>query len=109
MKRSHFLDGLGGSAVAGAVPVYGLQPPTDVVYAAWAANRFLGYTVPIGGEVERPRALSITGLRAMPQQTQITRLSCVKGWSAIGEWRGVAIRTILAMVRPTSHARFVVF
>jgi DMSO/TMAO reductase YedYZ molybdopterin-dependent catalytic subunit len=115
-SRLQFLAGLGGNAVAVAVPdvdrrlrVYGLQPPTDMVYTSWATNGFLGYTIPIGGDVDRPMALDITDLRAMPQQTQITSLSCVKGWSAIGKWRGVALRTILAMVRPTSDARFAVF
>jgi DMSO/TMAO reductase YedYZ molybdopterin-dependent catalytic subunit len=131
--RLQFLAGLGGGAVAGTLTVpalaslaaqmplryshedvdslrvYGLQPPTDTVYTVWATNRFLDYTVPIGGDVERPRALGITELRAMPRQTQFTRLTCVKGWSAIGKWRGVALRTILAMVRPMSHTRFVVF
>jgi DMSO/TMAO reductase YedYZ molybdopterin-dependent catalytic subunit len=115
-SRSEFLTGLGGSAVARAVPdvdrhlrVYGLRPPTDMVYTAWATNHFLGYTVPMGGDVDRPIALDITDLRAMPQQTQIARLSCVKGWSAIAKWRGVQLRTILAMVRPMPHARFAVF
>lgn len=130
--RLQFLAGLGGGAVAGAVSVpalaslaaqmplrypyevvdlrvYGLRPPTDTVYTVWATNGFLDYTVPIGGDVERPRALGITELRAMPQQTQFTRLTCVKGWSTIGKWRGVALRTILAMVRPMSHTRFAVF
>jgi DMSO/TMAO reductase YedYZ molybdopterin-dependent catalytic subunit len=133
-SRSHFLAALGGGAVAAVVPVdafaslatkgpaqysnahvdrhfpvYGLQPPTDIVYTVWASNDFRGYTIPVGGDVENPLAICITDLRGMPQQTQITRLSCVKGWSAMGKWRGVALRTILAMVRPMSHTRFVVF
>jgi DMSO/TMAO reductase YedYZ molybdopterin-dependent catalytic subunit len=114
--RSHFLAGLGGTAVARAGPAahrylraYGPRPPTDVVYAAWAANGFLGYTVPIDGDVERPIALNVTDLRAMPQQTQTTRLSCVMGWSMVGKWRGVTLRTIIALVRPKARARFAVF
>jgi DMSO/TMAO reductase YedYZ molybdopterin-dependent catalytic subunit len=132
--RLRFLAALGSTAVAGAIPapalaslatrmvrrysiadvdrhlrVYGLRPPADIVYTVWATNRFRGYTVPIGGDVERPIALGISEIRAMPQQTQITRLSCVKGWSAIAKWRGVALRAVLAMVRPMSHTRFVIF
>lgn len=133
-SRAQFLAGIGGSAIAGAVPahalaspalalpprysdvdatrhfpIYSLRPPTDIVYTVWSSNSFRGYTIPVGGDVERPLALSITDLRAMPQQTEITRLSCVKGWSAVGKWGGVPLRTILGMVRPMSHTRYVVF
>jgi DMSO/TMAO reductase YedYZ molybdopterin-dependent catalytic subunit len=132
--RLQFLSGLGAGALAAAVPapvlaslgsnttapssgagldrhlrIYGFQPPTDIVYTVWADNNFRGYTIPIGGDVERPIALDINELRAMPQRTQITRLSCVKGWSAVGKWRGAELGAILAMVRPMAHARFVVF
>lgn len=46
-----------------------LRPPTDIVYTEWSSNSFRGYTIPVGGDVERPLALSISDLRAMPQQT----------------------------------------
>lgn len=132
--RLRFLTGLGGSVVASAtlqfpalalsakmscehsngiadgnLRVYGLPVPTDIVYSIWASNDFRGYTVPIGGDVERPVALGIAEMRVMAKQTQNTRLSCVKGWSGAGKWRGVAFRDILAMVRPMSHTRFAVF
>jgi DMSO/TMAO reductase YedYZ molybdopterin-dependent catalytic subunit len=90
-------------------PVYGLQPPSDIVYRVWRQNGFRGYTIPIEGDVESPMALSTADLRAMPQRTQTTGFWCVKGWSATGTWRGVGLRTILAMVRPMPRARFVVF
>lgn len=126
-SRLRFLSGLAGAAAASVfpapvlasvksgadlerhLPIYGFRPPTDIVYTVWADNDFRGYTIPVGGDVERPIALGITELRAMPQQTQVTRLSCVKGWSAVGKWRGVQLGAILAMVRPMTHARYVVF
>jgi DMSO/TMAO reductase YedYZ molybdopterin-dependent catalytic subunit len=45
----------------------------------------------------------------MPSRTQITRHDCVEGWSAIGQWTGVPLAQLLAVVRPRPEARYVVF
>jgi DMSO/TMAO reductase YedYZ molybdopterin-dependent catalytic subunit len=87
----------------------GLDTPADPRYSALTARGFLAYELAIGGLVERPRTFSFAELRAMPQQTQITRLDCVEGWSQIGKWRGVPLGAILALVRPKPEARYVVF
>jgi DMSO/TMAO reductase YedYZ molybdopterin-dependent catalytic subunit len=120
-SRSQFLASLGCGVVVGAVPApalaslrnevparFGLKPPTDVVYTVWASSDFRGYSIPVGGDVERQFVVGITDLRDMSQQTQIARLSCAKGLNAIRKWRGVPLRTIIAMARPMLHARFVV-
>jgi DMSO/TMAO reductase YedYZ molybdopterin-dependent catalytic subunit len=87
----------------------GLNTPIDTRYTALAARRFLNYELAIGGLVDRPQRLSFGQLRAMPQQTQITRLDCVEGWSQIGKWRGVPLGSILALARPKPEARYVIF
>ncbi len=56
-----------------------------------------------------PQAFSLGQLGALSQQTQITRHDCVEGWSAIGKWRGVPLRDLLAAVQPRDDARYVVF
>src|SRR5205807_1957854 len=45
----------------------------------------------------------------LPARTQITKHTCEEGWSAIAEWTGVPLRTVLeaAGIRPS--ARFVSF
>ena len=48
-------------------------------------------------------------LRALPSRTQVTRHDCVEGWSAIGKWKGVPLTAVLAAVRPTAAARYVMF
>lgn len=57
----------------------------------------------------RPQSFSLDDLKRFPSQTQITKLVCEEGWSAIAEWTGVSLRRVLevAGIRPT--ARFVQF
>ena len=56
-----------------------------------------GYTLTIGGDVERPLALSLEDLRGMPQTTATLPIACVEGWSAEGTWRGVAVAELLEL------------
>ena len=34
---------------------------------------------------------------------------CIQGWTAIGEWAGVPMRTIVELCKPLSNAKYVVF
>ena len=45
----------------------------------------------------------------LPKQEQITKHNCIQGWSAVAEWGGVRMSTILEMCRPLPQARYVVF
>ncbi len=38
------------------------------------------------GLVDDKKSWTLDELYALPQETQITRLVCVEGWSAIGKW-----------------------
>ena len=48
-------------------------------------------------------------LRALPQDTQITRHICIEGWSAIGQWGGVPLGQFLQHVGADTKARYVGF
>ncbi len=78
-------------------------------YLALARNQFADWRLVIDGLVEKPAALSLAQLKAMPARTQITRHDCVEGWSAIGQWTGVPLAQLMAQVVPKPQARFVVF
>lgn len=49
----------------------------------------------------------IARLRALPQESQITRLVCVEGWRVIGQWRGVPLHHFLRRVNADLKARYV--
>jgi DMSO/TMAO reductase YedYZ molybdopterin-dependent catalytic subunit len=63
----------------------------------------------LSGLVADKSPWSLEALRALPQTTQITRLFCVEGWSAVGKWRGVPLRDFLARVGADLTARYVSF
>ena len=83
-------------------------PPGDG-YAAHAASGFADWRVRVTGLVTRPLSLSMADIRAMPQRTQITRHDCVEGWSAIGQWTGPRLSSILAAAGLRDGARYIVF
>ena len=45
----------------------------------------------------------------MPQVSQVTRLICVEGWSAIGKWSGVRFSDFLERVGADLTAKYVGF
>ncbi|MGH2487595.1 MAG: molybdopterin-dependent oxidoreductase, partial [Ktedonobacterales bacterium] len=85
------------------------QPPSGAEFLKLLWSDFADYRLEIGGLVERPLALSIADLRALPKQTQVTRHNCIQGWSSIGEWGGVPLREIVKLAHPTGNARYLVF
>ena len=78
-------------------------------YRAALENGFPDWRLEVRGLVERPLSLSLDDIRALPQRTQITRHDCVEGWSAIGEWTGPQLSTILDAAGVRDSAKFAVF
>ena len=87
----------------------GTRDPQDAAYKALRANNFADWRLVVDGLVERPMALSLGELQALPARTQITRHDCVEGWSAIGKWTGARLGPLLDQARLTPEARFIVF
>ena len=87
----------------------GTSDPEDDEYQELARENFVKWRLQVDGLVAAPRDFSLVELKAMPRRTQITRHDCVEGWSAIGKWSGVPLQHILAAVKPTNQARYVVF
>src|ERR1051325_11050295 len=90
-------------------PANGNSDPDNPEYQALARNGFEGWSLEVGGLVERPSRFSLADLRDLPSRTQITRHDCVEGWSAIGKWKGAPLGAILERVQPLPSARYVVF
>jgi DMSO/TMAO reductase YedYZ molybdopterin-dependent catalytic subunit len=89
--------------------VNGFSALGDTYYAQLVAGNFSRYRLIVDGAVERRRALALTDLYALPQQTQITRHDCVEGWSAIGKWAGVRLSDVLDVAGVRDDARYAVF
>ncbi len=86
----------------------GNTDPGDADYKAHAGSGFKDWKLAVEGLVDTPATYTLAALREMPARTQITRHDCVEGWSAIGQWTGVQLGTLLALVKPKPEARYVV-
>jgi DMSO/TMAO reductase YedYZ molybdopterin-dependent catalytic subunit len=89
--------------------VNGFDPPNTSEYVSWTHDGYRGFRLIVGGMVDRPRAYTLSELRAFPGVAQITRHDCVEGWSAIGKWTGPRLGDVLAAAAPRAGARYVVF
>jgi DMSO/TMAO reductase YedYZ molybdopterin-dependent catalytic subunit len=67
------------------------------------------YRLIVDGLIENKQPWTLEQLNALPQETQITRLICVEGWSAIGKWTGVPLREFLNRIGADLSARYVHF
>jgi len=63
----------------------------------------------VSGLVADKTAWTAERLRTLPQAGQITRHICIEGWSAIGDWRGVPLKSFLQRIGADTSARFVGF
>ena len=78
-------------------------------YRELQAGNWSDYVLRVDGLVENPVNITYAELLALPKQDQITHHFCIQGWSAIGEWTGVSMRTICEMVKPLPNAKWVAF
>lgn len=81
----------------------------DPFYQQQLADGFPDWKLEVKGLVEKPLALTLAEVKALPQRTQITRHDCVEGWSAIGEWQGPQLGHLLDAAKVKPEAKFIVF
>jgi DMSO/TMAO reductase YedYZ molybdopterin-dependent catalytic subunit len=67
------------------------------------------YQLEIGGLVDNKKSWTLAELNKLPQVSQITRLVCVEGWSAIGSWQGVRLSDFLKLIGADTRAKYVWF
>lgn len=83
--------------------------PAAADYVALRDAGFGDYRLAVDGLVERPLSLSLAELRERPSRTQITKHDCVEGWTAIGQWTGVRLETLLDEAGLKPEAKYIVF
>ncbi len=68
------------------------------------------WTLTINGEVNKPLTLDHDALTTrFPLEERIYRMRCVEAWSMVVPWIGFPLHKLLALVEPTSHAKYVAF
>jgi len=76
-------------------------------YARLRRDGFADWRLEVVGSVARPGSFSLEDLKHFPSRTQVTRHTCEEGWSAIAEWTGVPLRTVLEASGLKPSARYV--
>ncbi len=56
------------------------------------------YRLEVRGNCRRPRSFTLDQLQALPQRQAGLPITCVEGWSASADWRGVSLPQLLAVV-----------
>ncbi len=66
------------------------------------------WQVEISGEVHRPGTFDVDDLlQKMPLEERIYHHRCVEAWSMVVPWSGFPLKSLIDLVEPTSHARYV--
>lgn len=85
-------------------PFNGYYPESKAPVVAEA-----GFKLELSGMIGKKESWTLERLRALPQESQITRHICVEGWSAIGKWGGVRFSDFLRLIEADTSARYVGF
>ena len=97
------------SQISAAFPINGTSMPHGDYYKTLLDTEFHDWQLKVHGLVARPLALSLAQIQALPARTQITMHNCDEGWSAVGQWTGVPLASLLALSGLQPSARYVVF
>ncbi len=72
-------------------------------------TNFNNWELSVEGNVARPMKFTLSHLKQFAARTQITRHTCEEGWTAIAQWTGLPLWTLLEHVGILPSARFVNF
>ena len=67
------------------------------------------YRLIVDGLIDNKQPWTLEQLYALPQETQVTRLVCVEGWSMVGKWTGTPLREFLTRIGADTRAKYVHF
>ena len=90
-------------------PLNGTSMPNSFPYFQMMVSQFASWRLTVDGLVRRPLSLSLAEIKALPARSQITMHSCDEGWSAIGQWTGVALSHLLQAAELMPEVRYIVF
>ncbi|MBO0751167.1 MAG: molybdopterin-dependent oxidoreductase [Bradyrhizobiaceae bacterium] len=90
-------------------PVNGTERPGGAAYFRHVMSNFADFRLTVDGLVNKPLALTLDDIKAMPSRTQITMHNCDEGWSAIAKWTGVPLGALLQAAELMPDARYIVF
>jgi thiosulfate reductase cytochrome b subunit len=85
------------------------RPPRNREYVDLLDRGFADWRFEVGGLVRHPLSLTLTELRGLAAEHQITQHKCIQGWSYTAAWQGVPLRVLLDRCQPMPAARYILF
>jgi DMSO/TMAO reductase YedYZ molybdopterin-dependent catalytic subunit len=92
------------AAITNPFPFNGFYPESmapEVDVATWRLT--------LSGRVASTAPWDLRSLMQLEHASQITRLICIEGWSAVGQWAGVPLASFLASVGADLSTKYVAF
>ena len=63
----------------------------------------------VDGLCEKPGQFSLAAIKKLPKVIQVSRMTCVEGWSGKAKWGGIRPQTLFNEVKPKKEAKFLHF
>ena len=67
------------------------------------------WVLKVDGLCEKPGQLTLAAIKKLAKVTQVSRMTCVEGWSGKAKWGGIRPQTLFDAVKPKKEAKFLHF
>ncbi len=78
-----------------------IKPIKPVDPSKWALK--------VDGLCEKPGQFTLAAIKKLTKATQVSRMTCVEGWSGKAKWGGIRPQTLFDAVKPKKEAKFLHF
>jgi DMSO/TMAO reductase YedYZ molybdopterin-dependent catalytic subunit len=109
LARQPLVREYAASDISPDFPPNGTEMPGGFGYFEMMISQFARWRLTVDGLVRRPLSLSLAEIKALPARSQVTQHNCDEGWTAIGQWSGVALGHLLQTAELLPEARYIVF
>ena len=67
------------------------------------------WVLKVDGLCEKPGQFTLAAIKKLTKATQVSRMTCVEGWSGKAKWGGIRPQTLFNAVKPKKEAKFLHF
>ena len=95
MSNEQLVQEYDSSEITKNFPVWNQSNPEDEEYQQLRAENYRDWRLPVTGLVNKPISMSLLDLKRLPRRTQTTMHICEQGWSAIAQWTGAPLLSVI--------------
>ncbi|MCX5817385.1 MAG: molybdopterin-dependent oxidoreductase [Proteobacteria bacterium] len=67
------------------------------------------WTLKVGGLCDNPKIFTLSDIKKLAKDTQVSRMKCVESWSSKAKWGGFRPKTLFDAVKPKKQAKYLYF